>query len=76
MFTDPSKKLVLNNFERFVVENIEIWRTIVSDWVVVGGSSVHVVHFEVEFLNFDIVLLDGCSRGDCSGMTSSILMTF
>ena len=38
----------------------------------------HVVHFEVEFLNFDIVLSDGCSRGDCSGMTmtSSILKTF
>ena len=76
LFTDPSKKLVLNNFERFVVENIEIWRTIISDWVVVGGSSVHVVHFEVEFLNFDIVLSDGCSRGDCSGMTSSIFKAF
>ena len=54
MFTDPAKKLILNNFERFVLENIEIWRTIISDWVVVGGSSVHVVHFEVEVLNFDI----------------------
>ena len=54
LFTDPAKKLILNNFERFVLENIEIWRTIISDWVVVGGSSVHVVHFEVEVLNFDI----------------------
>ena len=32
------------NFERFVLENIVSWRTLIEDWVVLG--NVTVIHFE------------------------------
>ena len=39
-----TRLLHYNNFERFVLENINIWRTVIEDWVRVG--DVLVVHYE------------------------------
>ena len=32
------------NFERFTLENLNIWKTTIEDWITVG--EVHVVHYE------------------------------
>ena len=39
-----TRLLHYDNFERFVLENIHIWRTIIEDWVRVG--DILVVHYE------------------------------
>ncbi len=39
-----TRLLHYNNFERFVLENIHIWRTVIEDWVRVG--DILVVHYE------------------------------
>ena len=39
-----TRLLHYNNFERFVLENIYIWRTVIEDWVRVG--DILVVHYE------------------------------
>ena len=41
---NKTRLLHYNNFERFVLENIHIWRTIIEDWVRVG--DILVVHYE------------------------------
>ena len=37
-------RLPLHNFERFTLENVNIWRTTIEDWITLG--EVHVVHYE------------------------------
>ena len=39
-----TRLLHYNNFERFVLENINIWKTVIEDWVRVG--DILVVHYE------------------------------
>ena len=39
-----TRLLHYNNFERFVLENIHIWTTVIEDWVRVG--DILVVHYE------------------------------
>ena len=31
---------------KFALEHLEVWREIITDWVMVGGSRVLVVHYE------------------------------
>ena len=33
-------------FAKFALEHLEVWRDIITDWVVVGGARVRVVHYE------------------------------